>query len=130
MIRSTGMLAGAALTALGLGVATMIVTPSGGSARAVPGYADAVSIRIDGAFALAPVAGPAPAVEAAARRAARGDLIGTVCADQKWPEISARCLGLADGVSRPVVRSVTIGYPTDTATTVLVRLPAQQVASR
>lgn len=130
MIRSRGMLAAAALTVVGLGVATMAVTPSDGGARGVPGHGDAASLRIVGAFAVAPAAEAAGAVRAAATRAARGDLLGKLCADEKWPEISARCLGVADGVSRPVVRSVTIGYPTETATTVLMRLPAQQVASR
>jgi hypothetical protein len=78
-------------------------------------------------------ASPGNAIEAATALAAaeKGDL-GAVssCFGQHWPNISSDCLVRTDGGASRTVRTVTFGYETGQATTVLVRMPAPVVASR
>lgn len=109
----------AALSASAFGEAT----PNGG--------AEMAAIRIAGAFAAAPTTAADPALQAAAAQAGKGDLgIARPCGEQLWPNLSADCLVSADGGAVTPVRSVTVGYQTDVSTTVLVRMPAPQLASR
>lgn len=68
--------------------------------------------------------------QAAADQAPRGDLLVPAgCLGQTWPDISAECLVSADGTPARQVRTVTIGYQAGDDTTVLVRMPAPQVAA-
>ena len=131
MIQSRKTLAAVALTGLVVGFAAMAAVPSIGSARSVAAGDDVAILRIETAFEVASAARPAPAIEAAAGRVHKGDLqVSADCADEKWPEITARCLTAADGSAVPAVRTVTIGHSTAEATTVLMRMPAPQIASR
>jgi hypothetical protein len=84
--------------------------------------------RIGRAFASLSEAEIDPAVAAAAARAPRGDF-APACASAVWPNIEAACLA-ADG--RPVsdVRTITIGYQVGDNTTVLLRIPAAEIALR
>ena len=68
--------------------------------------------------------------QAASDQAPRGDLESAAgCLGQTWPDISADCLVSADGSPTQQVRTVTIGYQSGDDTTVLVRMPAPQVAA-
>ena len=72
----------------------------------------------------------ASAVEAApAIVAQKGDLQVPGCADEKWPNISSDCLVAAKGSTVRHARTVTIGYQTGDASSVLVRVPASTPAS-
>ena len=130
MIQSRTVLAGAAI-ALGLTAAALSAAASGGSARA-EAPANLAAERIDVAFALAPKTEAAPAIKAAAAaRTGKGDLLAKpACAGQLWPDVSRDCLVKSDGTAVQPVRSVTVGYQADANTTILIRMPAQQVASR
>ena len=124
MQKSSKILAAAALVGLGAVLAGLAAV-SDGSARAVDATAasDVAAERITGAFAVA------IPIEAGAAR--KGDLLaGPGCAGRQWPDVPAACLVTADGSSAPPVRSVTFGTQVGEATTVLLRLPANQVASR
>lgn len=72
-----------------------------------------------------------PALEAAAGRAAKGDFAERPgCFGQVWPDITAECLSKVSGSVSLPVRTVTLGYQVGQSTTVLVRTPAPEVASR
>jgi len=124
MQKSSKILTAAALVGLGAIFAGSAAV-SDGSARAVESTAasDVAAERIAAAFAVA-----IPAEFGAARK---GDLLaGAGCGGWQWPDVPAACLATADGSSPPPVRSVTFGTQVGEATTVLLRLPAAQVASR
>jgi hypothetical protein len=122
MIQSRSMFAVAALTLIGVAV----LAPSGlaGAGARAAGQQDYIEQRIADAFDVV------PGFEAEMVAAGKGDRLDRPCADQQWPAISPDCLATADG--RPVrpVRTVTIGYPIGEAASVLIRMPAQEVASR
>ena len=122
MQKSSKILAAAALVGFGAMVAGLTAV-SDGSARGVDSTAgsDLAAERIAGAFAVANL------VEAGA--AGKGDL-GAGCAGRQWPDVPAACLVADDGSFARPVRSVTLGTQVGDATTVLLRLPAPQVASR
>jgi hypothetical protein len=88
--------------------------------------------RIGAAFAsLDEMARPGPAITAAAVRASKGDFgAPPTCKSGVWPNIDASCLVRADGAPAHNVRTITIGYRSGENTTVLVRLPAADLASR
>jgi len=127
MHKSSKILAAAALVGFGAMLAGMTVV-SDGSARAVEAApSDVAAERIAAAFAMAPAGAEAPAVGAVRK----GDLfVATGCAGQQWPDVPASCLVTAHGVPAHPVRSITIGSQAGEATTILMRLPAPQVASR
>jgi hypothetical protein len=52
------------------------------------------------------------------------------CFGQVWPDITPECLVKATGAAAAPVRTVTMGYQVGEATTVLVRVPALNTASR
>lgn len=63
--------------------------------------------------------------------APKGDLqLPDGCLGHHWPDIPARCLTSKAGQSVRQVRTITTGYAAGDAITVLVRMPAPQVASR
>ncbi len=67
----------------------------------------------------------------AAELAPKGDFAERPgCFGQVWPDITAECLTKATGAAAAPVRTVTMGYQVGDATTVLVRMPALQTASR
>jgi hypothetical protein len=133
MTKSGRVLAVATLVGAMVGLAGVTAAAFEGRAGAVPNAqpSEVAAERIAAAFAAVLPQRPAPAIEAAARRLAKGD--GPErrdCAAERWPDISSDCLvGSADiGVRR--VRTVTIGHQDGEATTVLVRIPVPQVATR
>ena len=131
MTQSRNTLAFAALASLGLGLVTLAVAPSDGSARGTHMDHDATAVRIAEGFAISAGIEADPALEAAAGRLAKGDLGRAVsCGDADWPEIPAGCLGPADRAAPAGVRTVTIEYGPTSGTTVLMRIPAPQVVSR
>jgi hypothetical protein len=85
--------------------------------------------RIGRAFASLSEAEMDPAVAAAAARAPRGDF-APACASAVWPNIEAGCLATADGRPASHVRTISIGYQVGDNTTVLVRIPAPEIAQR
>jgi hypothetical protein len=127
MTQSRTILAAAALTGLGAIMASWTVAPFEGSAHA----ATSVEERIELAFATVPETDADPAIEAAAVRVQKGDLLARPgCFGEKWPNFTADCVMKANGSASRPVRMVTIGYQSGEATTVLVRMPAPQLASR
>ena len=130
MNKSSKVLIAAAL-GLGVAVSALSATALNANARGVAVMDDVVADRIAAAFASVPVAEVAPALAAAAARSGKGDLfVGRDCAAQKWPQIASECLVDADGRAGHPMRTVTVGYQTGDAVTVLVRVPAPRVASR
>ena len=128
MHKSSNILAAAALVGFGAMLAGMTAV-SDGRARAVATApaGDVAAERIAAAFAMAP-AGPDAPVVGAVRK---GDLlVPTGCAGQQWPNVPAACLVTTDGSPAHSVRSITIGTQAGEGTTILMRLPAPQVASR
>jgi hypothetical protein len=121
------------ITAVGLSLtaAGVMAVPLNGAGPANASDAD-VTQRVSLGFAAAPVHAAVPgALEAAAGRVAKGDFFERPgCFGQVWPEISAECLSKVAGLTSLPARTVTIGYQIGDATTVLVRMPAPQVASR
>jgi hypothetical protein len=85
--------------------------------------------RVDKAFASLSEAAIDPAIASAAARAPKGDF-APACANAVWPNIEAACLVTADGRPARHVRTITIGYQAGGNTTVLVRLPAAEIALR
>jgi hypothetical protein len=127
MITSRKSMAAAALagfSVLATGFAAASLPGMKGSAAAVT-----PSQRIAAAFAALPRATAEPAQVAAAKAARKGDLPPSLCAAQSWPEIEPGCLHSEGQAGRPV-RTVTIGFQSGETTTVLLRVPAPQVASR
>jgi len=130
MIKSTGILAAAALTGFALATSMMVVAPFNSSANAAAGQTYPAG-RIGGAFAAATEFEAAPALMKAALRAAKGDLFASRdCGTATWPNIDRACLVTADGTPAPAVRTVTIGYQEGANTTILVRMPAPAIAAR
>jgi hypothetical protein len=93
-----------------------------------------LSERIDAAFALAGAVAVDEAIThrvAAAARKADRLAAAKDCSGQAWPYIAAGCLAGMDGAGRaPTVRTVTVEYRVGDKASVLVRLPAQQIAGR
>ena len=130
MNKSSKVLIAAAL-GLGVAVSALSATSLNANARGVAVMDDVVADRIAAAFASVPAADVAPAIQLAAARSGKGDLFAARdCAVQKWPQIASECLVAADGRAGHPVRTRTVGYQIGDALTVLVRVPAPQVASR
>lgn len=88
------------------------------------------SQRIDAAFALV-AAEAGEASSPTASRNGKGDLpVGLNCSAQRWPDISPDCLIVTGDAPKRPVRTVTIGYQDGPAGSVLIRLPAPQIATR
>ena len=125
------MLSAAAAIGLSMTAAGVMAVPLNGAIglnaeQAV--VADRVSISFAGLPAALDVP---PAIEAAAGRVAKGDFLERPgCFGQVWPDITPECIAKASGAAAAPVRTVTIGYQVGDATTVLVRVPALQTASR
>ena len=132
MIKSTKFFAAAALTGLVLSMAGLAAAPFATSANAAAGQGENfVSDRIGGAFASIVEIAPDQAITDAAARVAKGDFLGKPgCLGATWPNISPECLTTADGTPVEAVRTVTVGYQEGASTTILVRMPAPEVASR
>lgn len=121
----------AALAGFAMTVASASVAALSGTASVQAGSADRVAERIAVAFAAAPVTQAHPAIQAAAARTNKGDLlVPPPCAGQRWPDIAPGCLVAADGTAIRPIRTVTVGYRSGEASSVLIRMPAPQVASR
>jgi hypothetical protein len=91
------------------------------------------SARIEQAFRVVDAALVEDRATEALRRALRkADRlpIGPVCAGQTWPSLDAQCLAGSGSRSGQPVRTVTVEYRVGDNISVLVRLPAQQAASR
>ncbi len=129
MIESRKFVALAILVGLALIIAGLLLSPVNGSAHAASSQTgpDVAAERIGGAFA-AISAQPTDAVLAAA---VKGNFVRDAgCATATWPNIDASCLVAANGRTAPHVRTVTIGYQAGQSTTVLLRIPASEVAER
>jgi len=85
--------------------------------------------RIDSAFASLSEAETDPAIASAAARAPKGDF-APACANAVWPNIEAGCVATADRRPARHARTVTIGYQAGGNATILVRLPAAEIAQR
>lgn len=85
--------------------------------------------RIGRAFASLSEARIDPAIAAAAARAPKGDF-APVCVTAVWPNIEVACLAIADRRPASHVRTITIGYRVGDNTTILVRVPAAEIAQR
>ena len=121
----------AALAGLAVAVTSLSVAASKGADPAQAGRSERAAERIAVAFAAAPETPAHPAIRAAAARTDKGDLlVPPPCAGQTWPDIASGCLVAADGTAVRPVRTVTVGYQTGEASSVLIRMPAPQVASR
>ncbi len=133
MTKSKTLFATAVIAAVAT-VGGFVAAPFHGSASAAAGYADAevVASRIGGAFALVSATVEAdPQVRAAVVRAAKGDLPKSLrCVGQTWPHVESGCLITAAGTPAPKVRFITVGSQTGDSETVLLRIPADLVASR
>jgi hypothetical protein len=132
MTKAWKVLAAAMVVGLGMTAGGPFGAALDDSARAAAGHSevDAVAARIDGAFVSLPDAEPDPAVARAAGLAVKGDLaVDRDCAAAAWPNIPSACLLTADGAPAPAVRFITIGRQSG-ATTVLMRVPSQEVATR
>ena len=133
MMKSRKFLAAAALTGLSLSAVGLVVSPFSASARVSADTAtlDVAAARIGVAFQLIPAIEPARSLKMAALRVAKGDLLaGPGCGGETWPNVSPGCLAMADGSAAPRVRYITVGKQLGEATTVLMRLPAPEVAAR
>ncbi len=115
----------------GAAVAGFAAAPFNASASTAAGEADIAAERIGIAFALVDPALAGTQVRAAAVQAAKGDLPESLaCAGQTWPRVEADCLVMADDSSVPPARFITVDSRTGEAETVLLRIPAELVASR
>ena len=131
MIQSRKLVAAAILVGIALIVAGLLIAPFNASARASTEGTDVASDRIGGAFSMVSERQPAAEIAAAAALVFKGDLgAAAICADATWPNIDPSCLVKADGSQSHPVRLITVGYQSGDATTVLVRVPAGEVASR
>jgi hypothetical protein len=131
MTKSKKFLTAAVLTGFALSVAGLTVASLNTTANASAGSHDVVADRIGAAFASLDETSADPAIEAAAARVAKGDLEAKPgCGAATWPNISSDCLLKADGTVAPQVRTVTVGYQEGESTTILMRVPAPEVASR
>lgn len=81
--------------------------------------------------------GPAPIMQSAgpAHGAAKGDRLGAdvgeTCRNHAWPNIARECLVAAEGTPvRNVVRTITVEMREGANTSVLVRVPAGDMAQR
>jgi hypothetical protein len=120
-----------AVAALGSSAAVAAATLISPLAPAYAGSANIADARIEMAFASATVQGDGGDPAMASVPAKKGDMLRRPsCADQVWPNIAPNCLVTADGAAPRAVRYVTIGYQSDPSTTVLVRMPALEVAAR
>lgn len=130
MIQSR-MMAAAVLSGLVVAAAGLTAVPSNGSARAVEPQATGIAgERIATAFALAPAVA-SHSVQFATRVTQKGDLgMPPACLGAAWPDVGHGCLVLSDGSPAPAIRSVTVATQSGESTTVLMRMPAQPVASR
>jgi hypothetical protein len=130
MFASRKTLVATALFGLGVCMTVGALAPFAASAR-VSGTVNDMNLaarRIDAAFATV-TSERATSTELAVRLG-KGDLqVKSGCADQKWPDIAPECLVGRNRAAHPV-RMITIGYQTGNATSVLVRMPAPEVASR
>ncbi len=127
MIESRKFVAAAILFGLALIFAGLMLTPSNGARAAGQADFDVAAARIGGAFAVISNASNDPTLAVAAK----GDLKAPAdCAAETWPNIDATCLSTADGRPAPHVRAVTVGYQVGQSTTVLLRIPSNEVAQR
>jgi hypothetical protein len=89
---------------------------------------DRAAEGIGNAFASLPQICVDPAIAPAATRASKGDLPRTAdCTGATWPKIAASCLSTVDGSPTPHVRTITIGYQAGANTTVIARIPAEEL---
>src|SRR5882724_13112384 len=131
MIQSRKFVAAAILVGIALIIAGLLIAPFTASASAAASPSVVAADRIGAAFATLPDAIPNSAIAAAVARLSKGDLASPVnCTGAVWPNIDASCLSTADGSPARHVRTITIGYQSGENTTVLVRVPTAEVASR
>jgi hypothetical protein len=132
MIESRKFVAAAILAGLALIIAGLVISPVNGGARAASTGADAgiAAERIGAAFAAIAEHNADPVIAAAATRAFKSDRAPAKCAGATWPNIDAACLVTADGEPAQPVRTITVGYQSDPTTTILLRVPAAEVAQR
>lgn len=118
------------LAVVAIGAFAVEMTSEAKGARAVGDVhapvAESIDHRIGSAFELAGIA-PAAAKTAAAKK---GDRLPARCLGQAWPAIGAECLSRAGMDAAEPVRTVTVEYRTGPATSVLMRMPAGELASR
>lgn len=129
MIQSRKFVAAAILFGIALIVAGLVAAPFNASARAASqAGSDVAADRIGGAFSAISEIEADPAITAAAARVSKGNLAD--CAKAVWPNVDASCLSTTDGSSARHVRTITIGYQAGENTTVLVRIPSNEIAQR
>ena len=130
MTKSRNIVSLAAAIGLSLTAAGVMAVPVDG-AGAIPSGAD-LNDRVSLAFMSVPADLEIdPALEAAAGQVGKGDFMERPgCFGQVWPNITAECLGKASGLASLPARTVTLGAQVGKSTTVLVRTPAPDLASR
>jgi hypothetical protein len=128
MSKFGSLLAAAALGSSAAVAAAALLSPL---APAYAGSGNIADARIEMAFASAAAHQGDGELATAAVPSRKGDMLRRPsCADQVWPNIAPNCLVTADGAAPRPVRYVTIGYQSDSSTTVLVRMPALEIAAR
>lgn len=130
MFQSRLLVVAAILFGLVLVAAALVMAPFNASARAAASPEGVAADRIGAAFASIEEARPDARIAAAAARASKGDFGGPGCRGAVWPNVDASCLKRADGRPLRSVRTVTVGHQDGENTTVLVRVPAPEMAER
>lgn len=130
MIQSRTFVAAAILIGLVMIAAALLAAPFNASARAAASSDGVAADRIGAAFAALAEMESNPAIVSAAVRETKRDFGVPNCDGAVWPNIDAACLTRVDGAPARPARLVTIGYQAGDSTTVLMRLPAAEVAAR
>jgi hypothetical protein len=119
----------AAFTAASVACALVAMSLTGEAQGSRSPDADVAFERIDAAFAVVEAT---PAATAQTRPAlAKGDRGAVSCAGAAWPAVPTECLVTSDGSApRQAGRTVTVEYRTGHATSTLVRMPVDLIASR
>jgi hypothetical protein len=129
MNRFRSIVTAAVAVALSLTGAGVMAVPADGAATVSSSGTD-VTDRSLGYMSVPADLGIGAPLQAGAGQAAKGDFAERPgCFGQVWPDISPECLAKVSGSVSPV-RTVTLGYQVGDSTTVLVRTPAPEVASR
>jgi outer membrane murein-binding lipoprotein Lpp len=134
MHQSIKIIAGAVVCGFSLIAAGFAAAPSGPDTLSIMAQdlpAPTAAQRIEVAIESATRAEASPAIMAAAKSAQKGDLlVRPGCAGQYWPYIAPDCLVVGDSRPNPPGRTVTVGYNVSDTSSVLIRMPVPQIASR
>lgn len=131
MPKSRNIVPAAALIGLSLMVAGLAPVPFSDAREFDGSVDDGITQRLSDGYLGLPEPAADTAIEAAAAQAAKGDFLERPgCFGQVWPDISPDCLAKVGSTPRLAARTVTIGYRIGEASSVLIRMPAPEVAER